>query len=47
MWSFPSLSASKFLDFIAPIDVKYARPEDMNMLHGNLNFLVSPSLSII
>ena len=46
MWHVPSLSTSKFLDFIAPIDVKYAGPEDMDMLHGKLKVLVSPSLSI-
>ncbi|CAD5318353.1 unnamed protein product [Arabidopsis thaliana] len=41
MWSFPSLSASKFLDFIAPIDVKYAGPEDMNMLHDVMGIITN------
>ncbi|KAL9293956.1 hypothetical protein AtEden1_Chr3g0200301 [Arabidopsis thaliana] len=35
MWHVHSLSTSKYFDFMAPIDVKYATTHDMNMLHGN------------
>ncbi|OAO89431.1 hypothetical protein AXX17_ATUG00710 [Arabidopsis thaliana] len=41
MWHVPSLSTSKFLDFIAPIDVKYAGPENMNMLHDVMGIITN------
>jgi len=40
MWPVPSLSTSRFFEFVAPIDVKNAAPQDMDFLFGNLLFSI-------
>jgi len=40
MWHVPSLSTSSFFEFVAPIDVKNAAPQDMEFLSSNHLFFV-------